>query len=81
MTSTLHPNVVLRGGPQPVGPRQIHTTEPVDTVRWRAADGSGLHEWTRTGEHEEHGGVMLRVYVYSGRAAPDKTTHGSEETG
>jgi hypothetical protein len=76
VTSSPHPNVVLRGGPQPVGPRQIHITEPVGKVRWRAADGSGLHEWTRTGEHEEHGGVMLRVYVYSGVAGPDATLHG-----
>jgi hypothetical protein len=63
-----HPNVVLRGGPQPVGPRQIHTSEPSNQISWRAADGSGLHLWTRTGEHEEYGGVLLRVYVYAGVA-------------
>jgi len=66
-----HPNVVLRGGPQPVGPRQIHVSEPAESVRWRAADGSGAHLWTRTGEHEDHHGVMLRVYVYSGQAPDD----------
>jgi hypothetical protein len=62
------PNAMLRGGPQPVGPRQVHATESAERVTWQAADGSGPHVWTRTGQFEEFAGGLLRVFVYEGPA-------------
>jgi hypothetical protein len=71
VNESARPNVVLRGGPQPVGPRHLHIAAHGDEVRWHAADGSGLHRWARTGQHEEHGDGLLRVYAYAGPAEPD----------
>ncbi|HEV2636705.1 MAG TPA: hypothetical protein VGX23_16255 [Actinocrinis sp.] len=66
--SELKPNAVLRGGPQPVGPRQVRLSESADLRTWQAADGSGAHVWSRTGQFEEFAGGLLRVYAYTGPA-------------
>ena len=70
------PNAVLRGGPVPVGPRQVHLKDAADQVTWQAADGSGTHAWTRTGQFEEHPGGLLRVYVYAGAVGKTKSATG-----
>ncbi len=62
------PNATLRGGPQPVGPRRVHVSESAERVTWQAADGSGPHIWSRTGQFEEFSGGLLRVYAYTGPA-------------
>lgn len=59
---------MLRGGPQPVGPRRVRLSESADQVTWQAADGSGAHVWTRTGQFEEFADGLLRVYAYAGAA-------------
>lgn len=64
------PNAMLRGGPQPVGPRQVHAVDSAERVTWQAADGSGARVWTRTGQFEEFAGGLLRVFVYEGPAKP-----------
>jgi hypothetical protein len=74
-----HPaNVVLRGGPDPVGPRHIQVAEPSEEIKWRAANGSGVHVWHRTGESEEFGGEPRTVYEYVG---PDEHRHGGQAPG
>jgi hypothetical protein len=65
--SDLEPNVLLVGGPQPIGPRQVHADRDSWEYRASAADGSGLHVWQRTGRMEpRQGGGWLRVFVYFG---------------
>lgn len=64
------PNVLLLGGPAPLGSREIWVGEVVEWVALPAEDGSGEHGWRRTDTYErtEHG--TLQVYAYDGPVDP-----------
>jgi len=65
------PYAFLVGGPVPVSsgvkdPRAVPLPADADRVEVAAADGSGIHVWTRTDRFRPFGALELREYIYEG---------------
>lgn len=67
------PYAFLVGGPVPISsgvkdPRAVPPPADAGRVEVAAADGSGIHVWTRTDRFRSFGGLELREYNYAGPA-------------